>query len=214
MIAPHPRYNEATALNPEAGNHVVTADPHEVKAARRAAQRSWAHFPYYGRRFGTRGRQFSLSDSGWLATLCDLPASAAIQQVKWLGGVLSSRGMPQWLLEIHLEHLHEELTKALPESAPRYDVLLAGAGALREMREAHIPPARFEVLAAAFDARVGETWARRLRGMGGILVAAVADERAGIELAVPTLTAWACDAERFPPEWIAAVEDTLAQARA
>jgi hypothetical protein len=50
--------------------------------------------------------------------------------------------------------------------------------------------------------------------MGGILVAAVADERAGIELAVPTLTAWVSDAGRFPPEWIAAVDETLAAARA
>jgi hypothetical protein len=211
MIAPHPRYNEATVLNPEAGHHVVTSEPREVKAARRAAQRSWAHFPYYGRRYGVRGRQFSLSDSGWLATLCDLPASAAVEQVKWLGRVLSSRGMPRWLLEIHLDHLHEELTKALPDSAGRYDILLRGADALREMREARFPD--FDALAAAFDARVGETWARRLRGMGGILVSAVADERSGIELAVPTLTAWVCDAERFPPEWIAAVEDTLARAR-
>ena len=214
MIAPQARYNEATVLNREAGHHVVTAEPHEVKAARRAAQRSWAHFPYYGRRYGTRGRQFSLSDSGWLATLCDLPAGAALEQVRWLGRVLSSRGMPQWLLEIHLDHLHEELTKARPESAPRYDILLRGADALREMREAHFPPAVFEALASAFHARVGETWTRRLRGMGGILVAAVADERSGIDLAVPTLTEWVCDPERFPPEWIAAVQDTLGQARA
>ena len=214
MISPPPRYNEATALNPEAGNHVVTSEPREVKAARRAAQRSWAHFPYYGRRYGVRGRQFSLSDSGWLATLCDLPAGAAIEQVKWLGRVLSSRGMPQWLLEIHLVHLHEELAAAIPESAGRYDILLRGAGAVREMREAHFPPDIFDALATEFDARVGETWARRLRGMGGILVAAVADERSGIELAVPTLTAWVCDAGRFPPEWIAAAQKTLERARA
>lgn len=213
MIAPHPRYNEATVLNPDAGHHVVTSAPHEVRAARRAAQRSWAHFPYYGRRYGTRGRQFSLSDSGWLATLCDLPAGAALEQVKWLGRMLSSRGMPQWLLEIHLEHLHEELTKAVPESAGRYDILLRGADALREMREAHFPPAAFDGLASAFEARVGETWTRRLRGMGGILVSAVADERSDIELAVPTLTARVCDAERFPPEWISAVADTPARGR-
>ena len=46
MIASNFRYNESTALNPEAGNHVVTGDPPEVRGARRAAQRSWAEFPY------------------------------------------------------------------------------------------------------------------------------------------------------------------------
>ena len=213
MIALDVRYNEATTLNPEAGNHVVTSSPREVKAARRAAQRSWADFPYYGRRYGTRGRQFALSDSGWLATLCDLPPAAAVGQVKWLAGVLASRGMPRWLLERHLELLHEELAGAAPESSERYAALLHGAAALREERERHIAPERFRALADGFDARVGAPWNRRLRGMGGILVAAVADERAGIEQAVPVLTAWACDAERFPPEWIAAVAATLDEAR-
>jgi hypothetical protein len=60
---------------------------------------------------------------------------------------------------------------------------------------------------------VAEPWNRRLRAMGGILVAAVADERSGIEHAVPSLTDWVCDAGRFPPEWIEAVEETLAHAR-
>lgn len=212
MIAPDVRYNEATTLNPEAGNHVVTSSPREVKAARRAAQRSWADFPYYGRRYGTRGRQFALSDSGWLATLRDLGPDAAVAQVKWLGGVLSSRGMPMWMLERHLELLHEELAAAVP--AGEYTNLLRGAVALRQMREAHFAPAHFQRLADAFHARVGDPWNRRLRGMGGILVAAVADERAGIEQAVPVLTAWVCDPARFPPEWIAAVEATLAAARA
>jgi hypothetical protein len=213
MIAKHIRYHEANILNPEAGNHVVTSDPREVKAARRAAQRSWAEFPYYGHRYGTRGRQFSLSDSGWLATLVDLTPGPAVEQVKWLGGVLSSRGMPQWMLERHLAILHEELSAALPESAGRYSILLLCAGELRALREAHFTPARFQALADAFEARVGEPWKRRLRGMGGILVAAVADERSGIEHAVPSLAEWACDPGRFPPEWIAAVQETLERAR-
>ncbi len=213
MRATPARYNEATALNPEAGNHVVTSNPREVEAATRAAQRTWAHFPYYARRYGARGRQFALSDSGWLATLCDLPPAAAVGQVKWLGGVLSSRGMPQWMLELHLEMLHEELARAIPEPPGRYDVLLDGATALREMRERHFPPALFRSLASTFDLRVGPDLSRRHRGMGGILVSAVADERAGIEQAVPVLTAWARDPAIFPPEWIAAVDATIAEAR-
>jgi hypothetical protein len=214
MRASPARYGEATALNPDAGNHVITSDARELAAAGRAAQRTWAHFPYYARRYGVRGRRFALSDSGWLATLCDLPPSAAIEQVKWLGVVLSSRGMPQWMLEVHLEMLHEELARAIPEAPGHYDILLGGAAALREVRESRFPPARFQSLAAAFDARVGPALAGQHRGMGGILVSAVADELAGIEQAVPVLTAWMLDAAHFPPEWIAAVHATLAEARA
>lgn len=214
MRAPPARYGEATAVNPQAGNHVITSDARELAAARRAAQRTWAHFPYYGRRYGVRGRRFALSDSGWLATLCDLAPPTAIEQVKWLGVVLSSRGMPQWMLEVHLEMLHEELARAIPESPGRYGILLGGAAALREMRESRFPPARFQSLAAAFDARIGPVLARQHRGMGGILVSAVADEGAGIGQAVPALTAWALDPALFPPAWIAAVRATLAEARA
>ena len=50
--------------------------------------------------------------------------------------------------------------------------------------------------------------------MGEILVAAVADEAAGIEKAVESLEPWVCDPARFPPPWIQAVRTTIAEARA
>jgi hypothetical protein len=208
------RYGDAAAVNPEAGTHAVTADPREQRAARRAAGRTWKAFPYYARRYGSRGQKFSLSDSGWLATLCDLPPDEAAHQVRWLGRVLSSRGMPQWLLEQHLEALHEELVAAVPEGAARYAVLLHGAAVLRAGREAALPPDELRRIADEFDARVGPVWSRRLRGMGGIVAAAAADERAGVGMAVPVLLEWACDPERFPPEWIEAVNAALERARA
>jgi hypothetical protein len=204
----------AHALNPAAGDHPVTGDAGELAAARRAAGRSWAQFPYYAYRYGGRGRRFSHSDSGWLVTLCDLPPEAAVAQVHWLGAVLAVRGMPRWLLECHLEILQRELAETRPERRARYGVLAEAAAALRTQRRAAIPQARFEALDAEFAARVDTPWRLRLPRMGAILVAAVADECAGLEAAVRSVAAWAGDAARFPTVWVDAVVATIASARA
>lgn len=208
-------YGDARSLNPQGGHHPVTRDPVELAAAARAVTRSWAQFPYYARRYGERGRAFSASDSGWLVTLCDLTPAVAVSQARWLGSVLSARGMPQWLLECHLDLLREELAAATPERAAHYETLGRCAANLRALRRAHMPDDAFAALDAAFDARVGAPWNRRLRRMGGILAAAVADECAGLSHAVTSVESWATDAERFPDEpWIAAVRETIAGARA
>lgn len=203
----------ASTLNPDAGDHAVTADALEIAAAERAIRRSWAEFPYYARRFGARGRSFSSSDSGWLITLCDLPAEGARRQALWLGTVLAARGMPRWLLEHHLDLLADELAHVRPDDAPRYARLRECADALRERRLAHFDDATFRALEASFDARVEPSELRRLRRMGGILVAAVADERDGIEMAVPSLVSWTTDPATFGDAWIAAVHETIAEAR-
>src|ERR671938_675891 len=66
----------ANALNADAGSHAVTADPLELAAIERAAERSWAAWPYMERWYGERGRRFTRSDSGWIAILPDLPQDA------------------------------------------------------------------------------------------------------------------------------------------
>ena len=208
-----PRTQPASALNPAAGDHAVTADALEIAAAERAIRRSWAEFPYYARRFGARGRSFSSSDSGWLVTLTTMTTEGASAQALWLGTVLSARGMPRWLLEHHLEMLADELTHARPDDGPRYARLHACARALRERRLARVDEDTFAELERAFDARVATADVRRLRRMGGILVAAVADERDGIELAVSSVVSWTTDPERFGDDWIAAVHETVAEAR-
>lgn len=101
-------------LNPGAGRHVVAEDPRELRAALRAGVRSWERFPYYERRYGRRGRRFTRSDSAWLVTLASLPQSEVDRQIRWLGQVLAARGMPRWMLELHLEVLHEELVLSVP----------------------------------------------------------------------------------------------------
>lgn len=212
--ADEPRdHQSARAVNPEAGDHAIVADPRELAAALRAGQRTWERFPYYEQRYGERGRRFTASDSGWIATLPHHSPEVVRRQILWLGTVLASRGMPRWLLEIHLGHLHEELTAARPEKRSAYEKLLEATAVLRREREAQIAPERFEALAASFEARVGPDLAARLSEAGHLLVAAVADERAGLPAAVESLATWLADPERFPPPWTEAVAATIAEAR-
>jgi len=63
------QHASARTLNPEAGEHPISAHPGEQAAAEAATRLSWKEFPYYAKRYGERGWRFSLSDSGWLQTL-------------------------------------------------------------------------------------------------------------------------------------------------
>ncbi|HSU13380.1 hypothetical protein [Longimicrobium sp.] len=204
----------AALINPDAGSHPVTTDPREVAASVAAGDRSWREFPYYQARFGDRGRRFGHSDSAWLSLIALKEQPQVNAEVRWLGELLASRGMPQWLLERHLEFLHEELAAAVPENREQYGRLLNAAGMLRNQRRAQIREQDFLALAADFRARAGAEWTARLPNMGPLLVSAVADEAAGISQAVPQLESWATDPSRFPAEWIAAVHDTIQAARA
>jgi len=202
------------ALNPEAGVHPICHDPRELEAALRAGERSWQRFPYYERRYAQRGQRFTRSDSAWLVALSEREPAVVDEQVAWLGMVLASRGMPRWMLELHLEVLHAELVAAVPGREHSYARLLGAAERLREQRLAHLDEAVLVALSTAFARQVGDEWDRRLPETGALLAAAVADERAGIAQAVPSLADWMTDSSRFPKRWIAAVQATLAQARA
>lgn len=202
----------ATSLNPSAGHHLVTADPRELAATGRAGERSWTRWTYYGRRYGERGRQFTRSDSAWLATLVASPLAVVEQQIRWLGAVLAARGMPRLLLEEHLEALHEELLVAVPERADEYTVLHQAASALRAERTATVSDAALGTLETAFRQLVAGTGEDDLRA-GALIGAAVADEQAGVARAVESLTEWLADPARFAQDWCAAVAQTLENAR-
>ena len=191
---------------------MVTADPRELAAAERAGDRSWAAWHYYARRYGERGREFTRSDSAWIATLPGSPASVVQRQIGWLGSVLASRGMPRLLLEEHLRLLHDELVLAVPERAADYETLLEAADTLREERVAHMPDAMLEALEARFHELLEPPVEDDLRA-GALLAAAVADERAGMPEAVTSLVDWLADPARFPRSWQAAVDQTLRLAR-
>ncbi|MDQ5853280.1 MAG: biliverdin-producing heme oxygenase [Chloroflexota bacterium] len=201
------------ALNREAGHHGIPNDVREIRAALRAGEQSWQRFPYYAWRFGPRGRRFTRSDSAWIVTLAEHRQEVVDQQIKWLGQLLSARGMPQWMLELHLEGLHDELVSAVPDKQQAYDKLLKAAQELRAIRRRHISDEAFQSLSSAFEAAVGAEWSNRLQGTGGLLVAAVADEKAGIKDAVASLESWMTEPSRFPSMWIEAVRMTLRKAR-
>lgn len=201
------------ALNPEAGHHVIADDPREIEAALRAGERSWRQVPYYEWRYGERGRRFTWSDSSWIVTLSRHSEAVATHQLDWLSRVLASRGMPRWLLEQHLQVLHDELAIAIPEHRHTYALLAHQAERLRDLRHQQLDEPAFHALAAEFAALVGPDWAERFAGTGYLLVAAVADERAGIKSAVTSVEGALTDPQQFPQPWIDAVHAIIDKAR-
>lgn len=87
------------------------------------------------------------------------------------------------------------------------------SGGLRALRERHLGVAVLAAHTNTFVVRVGPELDACLPETGGLIAAAVADETAGISRAVMPLVAWLAESPRFPALWIAAVEDTLAEAR-
>ncbi|MFY0564592.1 hypothetical protein ACN28E_12125 [Archangium lansingense] len=201
-------------LNRDAGEHPMTMDLDELQAALRAAEASWEEFPYYACRYGEHGRQFSWSDSAWLVTLSGQAEAQVWKHISWLGGLLAGRGMPRLMLERHLRMLYQELVHAKPMQRRAYDVLWQVAERMAEERRRLLDDQELRTFGEDFDVRVGPEWSQRLRGMGELLAAAVADECCGLAQAVPSLAAWMCEPSRFPEPWIRAVEETLTRARA
>lgn len=203
----------ATMLNPEAGDHPVPGDVEEIKAAVAAAKKCREEFPYFDERYQERGRSFAKSDAAWLATLIELPEAQLLSQVEWLGRVLGNRGMPRITLERQLELLYDELSVAVPAKIDQYKGLQEAAESLKGERLRHIPEPDFNGLAKEFHIATDGELRGRLKGSGLLIVSAVCDREAGIADAVRSLVPWITDAERFSPQWIAAVFKTLEQAR-
>lgn len=203
----------AQAVNPDAGDHEITADPAALAACTEAIARTYATFPYFAVRYGDRGRKFSSSDSGWLITLTDLGIEEATKQVLWLGAVLAARGMPRWHLEVHLTQLADALATHRPD-ARREGVLRECAADLRVRRTRRVSEPAMAGISAGFDARVGGAERALLPGTGAWLAAAVADEADRLANAVDSVVTWLADPARFTPEWVAAVHGAVAEARA
>jgi hypothetical protein len=195
--------------NPEAGNHPLPVDEREIEAVLRAGRQCFVLHPYYPERYGLRGEAFTRSDGGYLLTLADHPQSYVTNQVLWLAGVLASRGMPRWLMEVHLDLLCDEASAAVPARVRQYHKLRQAARVLRDARRAKISQRRFDTLADAFAAAAGPG----LANVGGLLVAAVCDEACGFDQAVPSLTHWLLQPGRFSAQWCVAVAETLLRAR-
>ena len=94
-----------------------------------------------------------------------------------------------------------------------FRIVLQAAAALSDSRRRHFNEEQMQTLAAEFDHAVGQEWSEKFRHTGVLMVCAVADELEGIQGTVENLRRWMTDADRFPAEWITAVEATLTHAQ-
>jgi hypothetical protein len=200
--------SENPTFNSEAVAHPLPTDPRETHAVVVAARRCYNLHPYFSMRYGSRGSAFARSDGGYLATLVEQPQAHVDKQVFWLAGFLAGRGMPRWLMEAHLDCLYEALSVAVPEREAAYRKLYHAANLLRAARQRWIPQAAFDELSAGFDSS-SQGW---IKSAGGLMGAAVCDERCGLDTAVPSLMSW-MDDDRFPLRWRRAANETLERAR-
>jgi hypothetical protein len=200
-------------INPEAGNHPIPSDKREIQAALKASNQCWNEYPYFEKRYGKRGKSFSDSDSCWLATLTVLDQINLQKQVEWLCRVLATRGMPSLMMESILCYLSLELTAAIPENKALYQKLRNCSEILKEKRTKLIEEKTFKNLADEFEKKLKPDMRKAYKNTGLLLVSAVVDEKNGVPGAVSGIQKWLIDEGRFSVSWIAAVEQTLHEAK-
>lgn len=199
-------------LNSAAGSVPVPSDPREVAAAVRAGDILWRAVPYFGFRYGARGKRFGYSDCAYFLTLLGYDQGTINRQVEWTAGVLSQRGMPSLLLELQLRVLGRILRREF-SGGDRGEPLILAADALRDARRERLGDDQIEGLGREFAERIGFPRHRWAIGMGVLLAAAVADELGGMRRSAASIEEWATDPTVFPSNWIDAVRETLAAAR-
>lgn len=192
---------DAALVNPDAGAYEVTTDATLVRAAVRAAQRSLDAMPYYRLRYGERGSRFASTDSAWLISLAHLGEERATRQVAWLCRVLAGRGMPSWLMELHLEELVAEVRSVAGEEA--VGALPAAAAAVATLRRRHVDDDLLALADGWADDSLGDELP--VPRTGALLAAATADALSGVTHDDHVLVDWLTDPARVRPE----VADTV-----
>jgi heme oxygenase len=195
-----------TSINPEAGNHPIPTNAQEIIASIRAADICWQKFPYYQKRYAERGIRFARSDSAWLAAMVHLPQDELNHQIKWLTGLLAARGMPSITMQFHLEILHEELTKDIPNKVSDYQKLYESAKILKNERIKLINNDTMEELDIEFKSSLGYAYDKSFHDAGLLIISSVVDEFNGYKNAISSLKNWMTDPDRFSDIWIKAVE--------
>jgi hypothetical protein len=201
---------DAALVNPGAGSYEVTTDATLVRAAVRAAQRSLNAMPYYGIRYGERGSRFATTDSAWLISLAHLSEERANRQVAWLCRVLAGRGMPSWLMELHLVELVAEVRAAAGDDA--VGALPAAASALTAARRQHVDDELLTLADGWADNAVGDELP--VPRAGALLAAATADTLTGVATDDHVLLDWLTDPARVRPEVAAALRGVRRRIRA
>jgi hypothetical protein len=170
----------------------------------------------FGIRFGDRGRRFTVSDSAWLVTLCELSQEDAIRQVDWLGKFLSIRGMPTYIMEIQMQQLYKELSELIPSNEHKYHKLIKVAENIKDRREIHMNESLFETCNNIFEEHfielnVSEKKCSNLnKNIGKLIASSIIDNKNGIS-DDRSLEKWLKSKETFPDNWIAAVEKAFVE---
>ncbi|MEQ1730098.1 MAG: biliverdin-producing heme oxygenase [Vicinamibacterales bacterium] len=200
-------------VNPEAGDHRMPQHPLEVALALRAGRAAWERFPYLRERFGDRGRRFTSSDSCWLVALAHMPVDTATAQLRWLRGVLASRGIPTVILETHLRAIEGALAAEVEDHiamCARYKPFLSGLDA---ERRSHGDGTAVATLIASFEARLRACSGPAIDSAAALIGSAWLDERSGIPGAFAATLSWLGDPARFASDWVAAVNELAASLR-
>ena len=201
---------DVAGINPEAGSHAMPQNPLEVALALRAGRAAWERYPYLGQRFGDRGMRFTSSDSCWLVSLTRMPVATATAQLRWLRGVLSSRGIPTVILKSHLEAIGQMMASELPDHVAlrtRYEPFLLGLEAERQACDAGLA---LPALVDRFEHRLHGCAGTTVDSAAALIASAFLDERAGIAGALEHTTTWFADPARFSSDWVAAVHELTA----
>jgi hypothetical protein len=219
MKPPKPIIREVSSdsvvqLNREAGFHPIPEDPRELAAAVRAGLKTLADFPYIDKRYGERGKRFADSDSAWLATLVTQDIESVQHQILWLSKMLAPRGMPRYMMEVHLKYMFEELSRASDSRTTLYRKLMTVSNHLKSRRLLYISESRFKSLAHGFEFSTQGFGIPFYRGTGALLISAVCDDKDGLRGSLPAIRDWLVDPARFSGDWIRAVQGVIEQASA
>lgn len=182
-------------INPAAGDVKFPEDPVELEASTRAGAAVWAESGYLRARFAERGERFSMSDAAYLAWLSRLPLDRVEAKVRWLGPVLSNRGMPQVLLERKLRFTAQALREAIPAKGSAYARLEAAADMLERERQAVWPAGEAAARQARFREAVGP--GAEHEEAARLLTSGAADAALGVKHAIRALMVWYGDETRF-----------------
>jgi heme oxygenase len=202
----------AAAMNFEAGDHAIPQTPVEIDLALRAARSAWEKFPYLEQRYGARGKRFTNSDSCWLVTLTRTSRQdVATKALDWLRTVLATRGIPTVVLEIHLRTIQQAITLELPEQIrmrAQFDLFLSNREAERRVyfgAEGQSP------LIDAFNRRFQACSGLKVESAADLIASAWMDERSGVTGSLSALHNWLTGVGRFSRDWIANVNELLAE---
>ncbi len=199
-------------LNSAAGAIPFPDDPREIQAAVKAANVLWRAYPYFGFRWGERGRRFGHSDCAYFLTLVGYDQKTVDKQVFWTADVLSQRGMPSLLLEQQLPILKRFAGRAMGDP-DRYACLDIAAGKLKARRHQILDASDHLHIARTFAGGTSFPEHRLMIGTGYLFASAAADEASGVKNAVSSLCEWFENPQHFDRRWIASVRDTVAVAR-